>query len=114
MRTLTLLSVILAIASTCHGQLLFKSGFEDAVSLTPYFPENTIWRRNITGTDSTTGFTWPGDLPGEREPIFQFVLGKEARFDDFVTTKIETVPGRDGKPTKALFLEVIKEWDNDL
>jgi hypothetical protein len=105
----TLLLTLAMVSSTCHAQLLFKSGFESGVTLTPYFPENTIWRRNITGTDSTTGFTWPGDLPGERTPIFQFVLGKEARFEDFVATKIETVPGRDGKPTKAMFFEVIND-----
>jgi len=96
-----------ATLATCGGEPFFKSGFESEVALTKPYGDGSIWRQNFTGTDHTTGYTWPDDLPRtSRAPIFQFVLGRKATFTDFVTTRIETVPGRDGKPTNAFFLQV--------
>jgi len=88
------------------ANLLFKSGFEDDVRLTD---QNLgEWPEKFLGTDSTTGFTWETDMPGNASAsYFNYLVGSGNTVDDFVTTRIETVTGPYGNPTKVFYHEVI-------
>ena len=50
--------------SSGRARLLFSSGFEGSIALSaPSLYGNGAWQ-DIVGTDSTTGYTWPGNIWG--------------------------------------------------
>ncbi len=54
-------------------QLLFKSGFEEGVSIdTTAYPSNEDYRY-ITGTDIKTGFTWPISILGASNSALHYI-----------------------------------------
>lgn len=94
--------------------LLFKSGFEgDVVFGRPVMHGNGAWQ-DISGTDSETGFEWPPKLFGGATSRFQLIAGERenvksaADLREYMYNEIQTVPGRDGKPTRALYSAVLK------
>jgi hypothetical protein len=95
------------------ARLLFKSGFEgDIVLGAPVLEGRSAWQ-DISGADRETGHAWPPKLwgghgrfqliPGERERI-----KSPAELRDYMYNEIQTVAGRDGKPTRALYSAVLK------
>jgi hypothetical protein len=91
--------------------LLFKSGFEGAVTLgLPLLFGNGAWQ-DITGLDTETGQLWPPVLwggtgsrlqliAGDNEPVTALTLG------DYTYNALENVAGRDGSNTRALYSRV--------
>ena len=90
-----------------NGELLFKSGFEGNVNIASY-GEN---KHTIAGEDTTTGFDWERDLPGEKS-YFIYLTGKDSP-DPYVDTRIEKVIGPNGKTTNALYIGVNRDYDGD-
>jgi hypothetical protein len=95
-------------ATARSGNLLFKSGFEEPVSLEP--PKfTTEWVQYLRGGDQ--GYEWATELPDDprRDGYFTFLIGKKSDPSKFVANRLETVTGHDGKPTRALYMEFIKD-----
>jgi hypothetical protein len=91
--------------------LLFKSGFENEVVVSSPYKSFNQWKQDLIGKDLQTGFIWPDNLQesavsNRLKPRFSFLVSKDSVLSQFVTNRIETVPGPHGKPTKALFMEV--------
>lgn len=96
------------------ARLLFKSGFEGAVMLgTPVFNGSGAWQ-DITGTDAETGFSWPPRIWGGGTSRLQLIAGAgekvrgAASLSEYMYNEIQTVAGRDGRPTRALYSAVLK------
>lgn len=104
-------------AATASGgqaaKLLFKSGFEEGVTLNPNLDmyDRGGWQ-HINGVDSVTGFNWPPKIGVPCTMRFQMILGQ--RVDavtmkrDYIENRIETVTGPRGTPTRALY-QLIKK-----
>jgi hypothetical protein len=84
------------------ANLLFSSGFEGDLALTP--PRDG-WQ-DIEGTDSETGATWPARIWGGTTRIQ--VLTGHGSPSGVIGNSIETVIGHRGLPTRALRLEVLR------
>ncbi|MBW8271276.1 hypothetical protein, partial [Caldovatus aquaticus] len=85
--------------------LLFASGFEGAVRLTaPYRIRPYHAYQGLVGTDSATGFTWPGRFWGGDAAIQLLTMGGD--LSSVVTAALETIEGCDRAPTRALHLRV--------
>jgi len=83
--------------------LLFASGFEADVQVDP--PK----ARTLSGADRTSGYRWPADLPGAHDrAYFNYLVSRDKALSEFVETRIETVPGPHGTPTRALYINVLK------
>jgi len=80
----------------------FRSGFERGVELR--YDEPTRARDQLSGRDATTGFDWSTDLPAPTANFFYLV--RHPRPSDFVRTELRDTEGHDGKPTRALRMEV--------
>ena len=76
--------------------LLFSSGFEGDVVLEKPFDGYQV----ISGTDSETGFTWPIDILGASQSALHLI---ETDGGKAIGSKIQTIIGRDGAPTRALY-----------
>ncbi len=94
-------------SSRDNANLLFKSGFEGNVAVTPYGNN----RHTLTGTDEETNFSWDTDLPAEKAQ-FLYLTGDKSP-DSFVKNRIEQVIGPDGNLTDALYMEVTKDYGGD-
>lgn len=95
------------------AKLLFKSGFEgDIVFGPPLLQGKSAWQ-DISGVDRETGFAWPPRLWGGAGR-FQLIAGERERLESaaelrgYMYNEIQTVPGPDGKPTRALYSAVLK------
>jgi len=95
------------------AKLLFKSGFEgDIVFGPPLLQGKSAWQ-DISGVDRETGFAWPPRLWGGAGR-FQLIAGERERLEsaaalrEYMYNEIQTVAGRDGKPTRALYSAVLK------
>ncbi len=88
--------------------LLFRSGFEEGVQLDAPRLEFTQWRQYLRGADA--GFDWSAALPARLANLQYLVYDSDAVDKDalkgFVDTRIETVSGRGGRMTRALYQEV--------
>jgi hypothetical protein len=94
--------------SSGGARLLFSSGFEGSIALSaPSLYGNGAWQ-DIVGTDSTTGSTWPGNIWGGGIRLQMIVDApvNATTLGNYMVNRIETVTGRDGKPTKALYSEL--------
>jgi hypothetical protein len=94
---------------------LFSSGFEGLTALSP--PSGCYgtgcWQ-DIVGTDSVTGFAWPPKFWGGSTK-FQLIAGAPvtaATVGNYVVNQIQTVTGRNGNRTRALYSEIKKKAQN--
>ncbi len=91
------------------SNLLFKSGFDANVMI----DKTIVWNHHLTGTDAVTNFTFPDDLPGNfTEHFFNYVIGDVSNYFEYANAEIVSTLGDDGTPTKALFIEFIKDDAN--
>jgi hypothetical protein len=94
------------------ANLLFKSGFEGAISLSPFVMySNGAWQ-DISGTDSETGYAWPPRIWGGSGRL-QLIAGDGLLVNalslvGYTSNEIQTVTGRSGAPTRALYSSVLK------
>jgi len=87
------------------ANLLLSSGFEGNLSLTaPYNVSGGNAYQDIKGTDSSTGYTWPGNVWGGQTSIQLLTLG--GNLPDVISNSIDSVTGADGSQTNALHLDV--------
>ena len=94
--------------SSGGARLLFSSGFEGSIALSaPSLYGNGAWQ-DIVGTDSTTGSTWPGNIwgGGIRSQMIVDAPVNATTLGNYMVNRIETVTGRDGNPTRALYSEL--------
>ena len=99
------------------SSIIFASGFEEGVTLAgPVANPSKFWTHALTGTDSETGYTWPTDLPGGLDASqnrFYYYVYINKDLEDYIRTRIEEVIGRDGEPTRALYMEVRADDPDD-
>ncbi len=91
---------ILKEPANSETRLLFSSGFEEEVYIdTAVVPLSEDYRF-IRGTDKETGYRWPIEILGASHSALHYVDD-----DNFqaVESKIQTVIGRNGDPTRALY-----------
>src|SRR5882672_4416102 len=111
-----LLGVALLIAAQtapATAQRLFASGFEGTTTIVPPNQAN-FWGTggwtDITGTDSTTGFTWPPNIWGGGGGRFLFLTDPlvvdAANIGSYMFNQIQTVTGPKGNPTQALYQQI--------
>ncbi|HWX47232.1 MAG TPA: carbohydrate-binding domain-containing protein [Roseomonas sp.] len=87
------------------ANLLLSSGFEGNLSLTaPYNVSGGNAYQDISGTDSSTGYSWPGDIWGGKSTIQLLTMGGD--MSSVISNSIDTVSGVDGASTQALHLDV--------
>lgn len=97
----------LAIPKRLGGpKLLFKSGFDGAaLSSTFEIYGHGGWQQ-IAGTDDVTGFAWPPAIGVRSTLRLQMIVGvpvEQSTITDYIENRIETVTGRNGTPTRALY-----------
>jgi hypothetical protein len=94
---------------------LFASGFEDGVNIAPPDQKN-FWGtggwEDIVGTDRVSGYSWPINLSG-RDASRILVLTDPAVVDAsqinaYEVSRIDSVTGYDGKPTRALYQAILQ------
>ena len=91
------------------GDVFFRSGFEEGVTLKSPERGEGGWVQYLTGADQ--GFDWSRALPqrpGSPDRISYLVSARDP-LPQFAGARIETVTGRDGKPTRALYMELKKQ-----
>lgn len=103
---LLILFAMLALPSTHilaeEARLLFKSSFDNDITINT----RPSKMHEIRGTDNTSGYSWPGDLPGNGESnYFNYVIGNYDNYLSYVDTKIEPVTVPNSYATKALYIE---------
>lgn len=108
-RTTTTITTTTIKDDNSNVKLLFKSGFEDGVILDKPKINGDGWDQVLRGQDQ--GYSWENLLSRGRPPnrFTYLVSSKQKDLSQFVITRIDTVKGRDGKDTKALFSELIKQ-----
>ena len=92
----------------CASKLLFASAFDGDSRV----DRSTITKPVLRGTDSTTGYNWATDLPGNQEQHwFNYVMssGSYSHWQDCVESEVIDITNGPGGATKALFLEFKKD-----
>lgn len=88
-----------------NSNLLFKSSF-DNISINKI----SKYKHFLSGTDATTGYTFPNDLPGNAQGnYFNYVINDHDNYSKYVATDIRSVTGMDNTTTDALYIEYIKD-----
>ncbi len=93
-------------APQATARLIFRSGFEEGVTLTePAVRFGQQWRQALRGADE--GFDWASALPGSPTD-FQYLVSERdapdrAALGRFVETRIDEVVGPHGTRTRALY-----------
>ena len=88
--------------------VLFRSKFEDSVSLEPPFHDGGgTWFQRIVGQDGE-GFRWPMSIWGA-EGLLQVLVDSSLPVGQYFDNRIETTPGHLGGPTRALHLNQLKK-----
>jgi len=82
-------------------KLLFKSGFENDVSIIPNPDINNSDFDVITGKDNETGFSWPISILGAGDQGGLHYIDDDNR--QAVYSELQTVIGHNGNETKALY-----------
>ncbi len=95
--------------NTKSPKLLFKSGFEEGVSILDFDEDNYDYRY-IQGSD-VDGFSWPIDVLGcnVQESGLHYV---DSDNNQAILSRIETVIGHEGFATKALYNKEFYNTDN--
>jgi hypothetical protein len=97
--------------ATKPANLLFWTGFEAGASLTtPYNCYGNGCFQTFSGTDSSTGYTWPLSLKGGNSE-FQMISNSSTAptpttIDSWIKNSIRQVTGHKGNTTNALYTEV--------
>ncbi len=96
--------------ASASANLLFSSGFEGTTALLAPsdFYGTGAWQ-GLVGIDSSTGFTWPPIIWGGGATHFQMIADTSVdatTIDNYMVNQIQTVTGRDGTPTRALYSEI--------
>ena len=98
-----------------QSKLLFKSGFEEGVTLgKPYHDGGGTWLQDILGSDHPD-FSWPIRL-WDTNGTFQVLVDSSLDSTAYITNTIVTTPGHDGQPTRAMRSTIHKaaeEWTQD-
>ncbi len=97
-------------AADPNARLLFRSGFEGSTQVVDHLNAHTI-----TGEDGD--FSWDTDLPqrtppknnNQARPRFFYITGKDNP-DKYVDSRLETVTGPKGNPTRALYMGVKEDY----
>ena len=91
---------ILKEPANSEARLLFSSGFEEEVYIDTVIVPLSEDYRFIRGTDKETGYSWPIEILGASHSALHYVDD-----DNFqaVESEIQTVIGRNGDPTRALY-----------
>jgi hypothetical protein len=85
--------------------LLFKSGFEEGVYITSPGVTGGQWWQTIAGQDA--GFNWLTDLPSLwGYGYFFYMVDSDSSLNQYVETRLDTVIGPRGIPTRVLYQEV--------
>ena len=95
---------------SASANLLFSSGFEGTTALTSPsgFYGTGAWQ-GLVGIDSITGFAWPPNIWGGGATHFQLLVNAPivpVIVDNYMVNQIQTVTGRSGNPTRALYSEI--------
>jgi photosystem II stability/assembly factor-like uncharacterized protein len=107
---------ILTVVASPIQTVLFSSGFESGVQVDPPVAQDGQWWQSISGADAS-GSNWTTALPELKDPLtqkslskFQYLVPSNRALTDYVATRIDSVIGSSGTPTKALYMEV-KRFD---
>ena len=97
-------------ASSRAPNLLFKTGFEDHSALRiPHDCFGTGCWQSPAGMDGLAGYTWPPVIWGGGPTRFQMLVDAPVdalTIGNYMVNQIQTVAGRDGNPTRALYSEI--------
>jgi hypothetical protein len=90
-------------------QVFLRSGFEAGVRLEPPDVAGSEWEQYLAGAD--IGYDWSRQLPQRPFPKNRITYLVSAARDlrQYAETRIETVTGHDGRPTRALYMELKKQ-----
>jgi len=108
-------SLAISISGSSGANKLFKGGFSNGVNLNSVsYCGSTECYQPITGTDNSTGFSWPPNVWGgagtwNKGGFAQLIADtniSSSTIDNYVSNQLETVTGPDGNPTTALYMEV--------
>ena len=92
-------------ATRREPELLFKSGFEEGVSLSPiYGHSGTAAWQDIRGTDSVSGYSWPIKVWNPTVSAMQLLVNDPSA----VKNTIESTIGHDGTSTRALHTQLLR------
>ena len=104
-------------APVISANLLFKSGFEGNVAMAPMSTafNRTSSYQNLTGTD-VSGYSWPMQIRSSNRASLHHIINVGSNppppvsdLNEYFDTHIETVKGRDGLPTRALYQSLIQK-----
>ncbi len=117
----TIVFFLLANCTVSHAGRIFFSSFEQETSnkfIQSSFDGISIdrsvsWNHHLAGTDTTTGYTFPDDLPGNNsEDYFNYVVSDTNNYLPFVDAKIDSITGQNGNTTNALYIEFKQDDPN--
>ncbi len=100
---------------TGYGKLLFSSGFEESVSISPVQQVNgTLYEQHLSGTDAGSNYSWPigGDefvVDLQRAPYFFMLIDVDKTLpqpDAYMLNGLREAKGYLGKPTRVLNMTV--------
>ncbi len=97
-------------APPASAHRLFSSGFEGTTALLApsSFYGTGAWQ-GLVGIDSISGFAWPPVIWGGGVTAFQLLVDAPIDpviVDSYMVNQIQTVTGRDGNATRALYSEI--------
>lgn len=93
------------LSQICSAQhLLFKSGFEPNTALGPLGGQTGGYTQPLTGTDTSTGFSWNSFPFGATIGVHD--NGESDPLSNHFFNSIQTVTGHNGTSTQALFLDI--------
>lgn len=99
-----------------YGKLLFRSGFEQGVSLTAIEKrgsESGRYWQSLQGTDTVSGYSWPladnDELNLIRSYFYILVVGSDVpdvpSLGQYFNNSLQRVTGYNGKATRALYMQ---------
>ncbi len=109
-------TISVANSTTNSATLLFKSGFGTGISLpAPFSCGSTECYQQVSGTDASTGFTWPPNIWGgtnmwAKGGFLQLIADTSitsSTISNYVVNQLQTVTGHDGSSTTALYQQTL-------
>jgi len=100
--------MVLALGAPAQNPL-FKSGFEGTTTLDTIPSSATSDDyQHFSGTDTTTGYTWPMNVWGDYAVTTGMhpIVGGSNAVSSYINDYIETVPGHTGSSTRALRMNI--------
>jgi len=91
-----------------NATLFIKSSFDGII-----LDKTVSWNHHLAGVDSSTGYTFPDDLPGNNtEDYFNYVVSDDNNYFPYVDAKIGSTTTQDNNPTNALYIEFKQDDPN--